>query len=265
MIIARNESPEEIWPAMHNGLAKFATILLASCLLFAGCGGRDAAGDAPADAPAGRPDDGPLVLAFMPEVPPYTYLDPVTGEPAGIDVEIVRAAAAKLGRELEIRILPFAEILSSVKNGDADFAAAAITILDGRRRNFDFSIPYAEEGCVFLYRAGEEPPTMIRAESLRVGVVDSMSSDVYLTRHGIDPFRYESLHDAEEDLRAGRLDAVFYDRPALATAAAASGGALAVTPLETREFYGIGVRKGRPDLLEAVNDAIRQRNGGTAQ
>ena len=102
---------------------------------------------------------------------------------------------------------------------------------------------------------------MIRAESLRVGVVDSMSGDVYLTRHGIDPFRYESLHDAEEDLRAGRLDAVFYDRPALATAAAESGGALAITPLETREPYGIGVRKGRPDLLEAVNAAIRERNG----
>ena len=106
---------------------------------------------------------------------------------------------------------------------------------------------------------------MIRAESLRVGVVDSMSGDVYLTRHGIDPFRYESLHEAEEDLRAGRLDAVFYDRPALATAAEASGGALAITPLETREPYGIGVRKGRPDLLEAVNAAIRQRNGEGAK
>ena len=241
-----------------SGTSRLLAAVLAFALAAAGCGVRD---DAPGDAPAGRPEDGPLVLAFMPEVPPYTYLDPATGEPAGIDVEIVRAAAAKLGRELEIRILPFAEILSSVKNGDADFGAAAITILDGRRRNVDFSIPYAEEGCVFLYRAGEDPPTMIRAESLRVGVVDSMSSDVYLTRHGIDPFRYESLHDAEEDLRAGRLDAVFYDRPALATATAASGGTLAVTPLETREPYGIGVRKGRPDLLEAVNAAIRERNG----
>ena len=106
---------------------------------------------------------------------------------------------------------------------------------------------------------------MIRAESLRVGVVDSMSSDVYLTRHGIDPFRYESLHEAEEDLRAGRLDAVFYDRPALAAEAQASGGLLAVTPLETREHYGIAVRKNRPDLLEAVNAAIRQRNGEGAK
>ena len=40
-----------------------------------------------------------------------------------------------------------------------------------------------------------------------------------------------------------------------------SGGALAFTPLETREHYGIAVRKGRPDLLEAVNAVIRERNG----
>ncbi len=229
-------------------------------LVAAGCGGGPRASDPGADNRA----DGPLVVAMMPNLPPYAFLDPDTGEVRGIDVDIVRAAAARLGRELEIHKVPFAEMLPSVKNGTADFAAAAITILDGRRRNVDFSIPYAEEGCVFLYRAGEEPPTMIRAESLRVGVVDSMSSDVYLTRHGIDPFRYESLHEAEEDLRAGRLDAVFYDRPTLLIEAEAAGGAFAVTPLETREPYGIAVRKGRPDLLEAVNAVIRERNGREA-
>jgi ABC-type amino acid transport substrate-binding protein len=46
----------------------------------------------------------------------------------------VRAAAARLGRDLEIRTVPFAEILPSVKNGTADFAAAAITITEGRTR-----------------------------------------------------------------------------------------------------------------------------------
>lgn len=228
-------------------------------LVLSGCGGekREASSSSPA---TNRAEDGPLVLAFMPEVPPYTYLDPETGEPAGIDVDIVRAAATKLGRNLEIRTLPFSEILPSVKDGEADFAAAAITILDGRRKNVDFSIPYAEEGCVFLYRTGEEPPTMIRAESLRIGVVESMSSDFYITRHGIDPFRYQSLCDAVEDLNAGRLDAIFYDRAALANTAENSGGELAVTPLETRELYGIGVRKGCPDLLEAVNSVIRERS-----
>jgi polar amino acid transport system substrate-binding protein len=201
---------------------------------------------------------------MMPDIPPYLFLDPETGEVKGVDVDIVRAAAARLGRDLAIRVAPFAEILPSVKNGTADFAAAAITITEGRSRDADFSDSYAEEGCVFLYRAGDPPPTMIRAESLRVGVVESMFGDFYLTRHGIEPYRFGALPELVEALSDGRLDAVFYDRPALLAAVEASGGALAVTPLETREHYGIAVRKGRPDLLEAVNAVIRERKEGGA-
>ena len=52
---------------------------------------------------------------------------------------------------------------------------------------------------------------------------------------------------------------MFYDRPALAEVAKASGGELAVTPLETRENYGIAVRKDRIDYIEAVNAVIRER------
>ncbi len=232
--------------------------LAALALALAGCGDKSRGAPEPATDNRG---DGPLVLAMMPNLPPYAFLDPDTGEVRGIDVDIVRAAAARLGRELEIRTVPFAEMLPSVKNGSADFAAAAITITDGRRRDADFSDSYAVEGCAFLYRAADPPPTMIRAESLRVGVVESMTGDFYLTRHGIEPFRFKSLPELVTNLVAGRLDAVFYDRPALVAEAAAAGGALAVTPLETRERYGIAVRKNRPDLLEAVNAVIRERNG----
>ena len=238
----------------------FAVCAAALAVAATGCGRAESAADPAADARA----DGPLVAVMMPDIPPYLFPDPETGEVKGIDVDIVRATAARLGRELDIRVVPFAELLPSVKNGTADFAAAGITITDGRQRDADFSDSYAEEGCAFLYRAGDPPPTMIRAESLRVGVVESMTGDFYLTRHGIEPFRFASLPELVEALSDGRLDAVFYDRPAIVVQAEASGGALAVTPLETREHYGIAVRKGRPDLLEAVNAVIRERNEGRA-
>ncbi|MBR4190808.1 MAG: amino acid ABC transporter substrate-binding protein [Kiritimatiellae bacterium] len=244
--------------------APFQSFLAACAALaafaLAGCGG---AADGPAGAADAR-DDGPLVLAFMPDIPPYACQDRETGELRGIDLDIVRAAAARLGRELVVRQVPFAGLLTAVKSGAADYAASGITITEGRKHDADFSDPYAEEGCAFLYRAGDPPPTMITAEGLRVGVVESMSSDFYLTRHGIETFRYSGLPELVEDLAAGRLDAVFYDRPALVIEAEAAGGAFAVTPLETREPYGIAVRKGRPDLLEAVNAVIRERNGREA-
>ena len=242
---------------MNRMIRFFPLAMAALALALAGCGGGQRAGDPVTD----NREGGPLVVAMMPNLPPYAFLDPVTGEVRGIDVDIVRAAAARLGRELEIRKVPFAEMLPAVKNGTADFAAAAITITRGRLRDADFSDSYAEEGCAFLYRAADPPPTMISAESLRVGVVESMTGDFYLTRHGLEPFRFASLPELVTNLVAGNLDAVFYDRPALVVEAEGSSGALAVTPLETREHYGIAVRKGRPDLLEAVNAVIHERNG----
>ena len=86
-----------------------------------------------------------------------------------------------------------------------------------------------------------------------------MTHDFYLTRHGIDPFRYKAVDQAVEALLSHKIDTVFYDRPALAEMARTSGGKLAVTPLETRENYGIAVRKDRNDYLEAVNAVIRER------
>ena len=232
-----------------------AIVLL--CAALAGCG-RDAVSADDAKAPE-RPDDGVLVLAVMPELPPYAYLDTNKNVVCGIDIDIVKAAADRLGRPLEIRRMSFDKLLSSVTDRKADFAAGAITITEGRSHDVDFSIPYAEEGSAFIYRAGEPMPTMVRAEGLRVGAVESMTHDFYLTRHGIDPFRYKAVEQAIEALQAHKIDTVFYDRPALVEVARTSGGKLAVTPRETRESYGIAVRKDKNSYLEAVNSVIRER------
>ena len=204
--------------------------------------------------------EGPIILVVIAEVPPYAYVDEATGEVRGVDIEISRAAAARLGRPLEVRQRAFVELLPALRRGEADLAGGAITITEGRRHDVDFSDSYAVEGAAFLYHANAPVPTMIRAEKLRVGTVASTTPDFYLARHGIDPIRYKRISKAIDDLRAHRLDTVFYDRALLAATAEDAGGALAVTPLETRENYGIAVRKGCPDLLAAVNAAISERN-----
>ena len=187
---------------MHrNHLIEFAALLL--CL--AGCHETEQAAPPVADDRA----DGPLVLVVMPELPPYAYLDGASGEIRGIDIDIVRDAARRLGRPLEVRQTAFADLLPTLRRGDADFAAGAITITEGRRHDADFSDPYAVEGAAFLYLAGEPAPSMVRAEGLRVGAVESMTHDFYLTRHGIDPFRYKSIEEAVVNaMRPGMLDLI---------------------------------------------------------
>ena len=229
-----------------------AAALVLAALLSAGCSGRDA--DAPPPPPART--NNVLLLVTTTDTRPYSYCDDETGEIVGLEIDIARAAAAKLGCKLEIRKEKFPNLLTMVSAGEADMAASGITITEGRLQTVDFTVPYATEGGMFLYRAGEEMPTMIRAEKMRIGTMDASTYDFYLTSHGLDPVRYGSYVDAMDDIRAKRLDAMFFDSCAVRIDAENSNGEFAASRLETRENFGIAVRKGDTRLKKALDMVI---------
>lgn len=229
-----------------------AAALVLAALLSAGCSGRDA--DAPPPPPART--NNVLLLVTTTDTRPYSYCDDETGEIVGLEIDIARAAAAKLGCKLEIRKEKFPNLLTMVSAGEADMAASGITITEGRLQTVDFTVPYATEGGMFLYRAGEEMPTMIRAEKIRIGTMDASTYDFYLTSHGLDPVRYGSYVDAMDDIRAKRLDAMFFDSCAVRIDAENSNGEFAASRLETRENFGIAVRKGDTRLKKALDMVI---------
>ena len=236
---------------MHSLFRSFVAAALLS-LVATGCGGRR-------DAPAAADPNAPLVLVTTGQTPPYSYRDEATGEIVGEEIEIARAASAKLGRTLEVRIAKFPELLPMVAAGEADLAASGITITEGRRQTVDFSEPFVTEGGMFLYRAGETEPTMFRAERMRVATIDATTYDFYLTSHGVDPMRYDSFDSAMEAFRERRADTVFYDSCTARLVAEESGGTIAASPLQTRENFGIAVRKGNAALKAALDAAIAER------
>jgi polar amino acid transport system substrate-binding protein len=201
----------------------------------------------------------PLILLTTGEMPPYSYRDEKTGEIIGEEIDIAREAAAKLGRPLEVRTAKFPELLPMVSAGKADMAAAEIIITEGRLQTVDFSEPYATEGGMFLYRAGEPMPTMIRAERMRIAVMESSTYDFYLSSHGVDPIRFDSYLPAVQALREKRVDAVFYDSCTVRVVAEKNSGELAMSRLETRDNFGIAVKKGNAELKAVLDEVIAAR------
>ena len=220
----------------------------------AGCGGNERVAPAiPGDKNA------PLVLVTTGETPPYSYRDEETGNIVGVEIDIAREAAARLGRALEVRIAKFPELLPMVSEGKADLAASGITIAEGRLQTVDFSAPYATEGGMFLYRADAPTPTMPSANRLRIAVMDASTYDFYLSAHGIDPIRFGNFHSAFEAFRERRVDTVFYDSCTVRLVAEQSGGEFRASRLETRETLGIAVGKGNSSLKAALDAAIAAR------
>ena len=230
-------------------------ILLGALALLAGCSDRERAA---AVAPPPSDPSAPLVYVTHPTDPPCSYTNAL-GECLGTDVELAREIAAKMGRPLTVRLVEFEEIIPLLKSGKADLGIATITITEARRRDVDFSIPYASSGNCFLYRADGPRPRMSQIASLRIGAEAGTTGDLYLCDHGCDPVRYVRINDAVQSLARGDVDAIFFDAIPLLSWAARSNGKFIASPLETRESYGVAIGKNRSDLLAAANEVISAR------
>ena len=228
-------------------------LVLLALVALVGCERDSRPGVDPRIADASRP----LVFVTHPTEPPCAYRD-ASGAIVGRDVDLARRIAAKMGRKLVVEGIEFSEILPRLKAGTADFGIATITITEARTRDVDFSAPYATGGACFMYRTEGKRPRMSQLSSLRIGVETDTIEDLYLCFHGCDPIRFSHLEDAVAALEKDAVDAVFFDALPLKVRAEESGGRLAVTPLETRDGYGVAVDKRRPDVLAAANAVIAE-------
>ena len=228
-------------------------LVLLALVALVGCERDSRSGVDPRIADASRP----LVFVTHPTEPPCAYRD-ASGAIVGRDVDLARRIAAKMGRKLVVEGIEFSEILPRLKAGTADFGIATLTITEARTRDVDFSAPYATGGACFMYRTEGKRPRMSQLASLRIGVETDTIEDLYLCFHGCDPIRFSHLEDAVAALEKDAVDAVFFDALPLKVRAEESGGRLAVTPLETRDGYGVAVDKRRPDVLAAANAVIAE-------
>lgn len=98
--------------------------------------------------------EGKLIVATNAEFPPYEYTE--NNEIVGFDIDLMRAVADRLYKELVIENMDFKYVLSAVESGKADCAAAGITITEGRQESVSFTLPYSSASQVIMAKAPEE-------------------------------------------------------------------------------------------------------------
>src|SRR5215203_835773 len=80
----------------------------------------------------------PLRLVGDRDYAPITYLE--SGVPKGVDVDIARAIAHRLGRELRIDLMDWDQAQAAVLKGEAD-GLLSMSVTDERRRLYAFTQP----------------------------------------------------------------------------------------------------------------------------
>lgn len=95
-----------------------------------------------------------LVVATNAEFAPFEYKE---GDKFyGIDMEIAKLLADKLGKELVIVDMAFDAVLLSVQQQKADIGMAGLTVTEERAKQVDFSDPYYNAAQKIICKAGDK-------------------------------------------------------------------------------------------------------------
>ena len=188
--------------------------------------------------------------------PPYEFL---RGQDiVGIDIEICRAVAEKLGREFRPETVDFDSVIPAVISGKADLAAAGITVTEDRKRNVDFSIPYVTTGIVVIYKKSNPFTSVEQLKGRKIGVQSGTTSETFcLEQLKQEPERSRSPAEACAGLKAGRCEFVIADIDP-AKNCVKGDSELAISDFISSEDYAVAIRKGQPELLAAVNATITE-------
>ena len=219
---------------MVKVIAIVAVLVMAVCI-FAGCSSNKSAVEKIKKA-------GKLTVLTEPGFAPFEYID-ADGNIAGVDVEISKKVAEKLGVEAEIVAMSFDGIISAVQAGKGDLGAAGITATEERAKQVAFSANYVDTGIYIIVPEGSEKvtgPDSI-AEGVAVGVQLGTTSDLFVSDTGAEVGRYTTVADAVVALQSGKVDAVVADELPAQDAVANNPGLVVIDEPLTVEQYAIAV------------------------
>lgn len=210
--------------------------------------------------------EGTLTMATNAYFPPYEYYD--GKDIIGIDADIAKAIADKMGLELKIEDMEFDSIITAVSTGKADLGLAGMTVTPDRQKNVDFSDSYATGIQSVIVK---EDSTITKIDDLqgkKIGVQLSTTGDIYATDDfGKDSVvQYNKGNDAVMALTQGQVDAVIIDNEPAKSYVEANKGLKILDTEYATENYAACISKDNAGLTKAVNKALAElKDDGTLQ
>lgn len=183
------------------------------------------------------------------------------GQFTGFDIELITAIARELGVKPKFINASFDGIFPALQNGTFDVVISSVTITTERKAQMLFSDGYYDSGNLISVKKetqGISKPTDLVGKT--VGVQINTTGQFYLEKvPGVTVRQYNTMDLAFLDLNNGRIDAVVGDAPTLKYMIAQSfRGLKTVGAPFTEEQFGIAVGRNNPELVDAINAALKK-------
>ncbi len=200
--------------------------------------------------------------------PPFTSPD-ASGKWSGWEIDIMNAVCKAEGMECVVTPVAWDGIIPSLTSGQIDAIMSSMSITDEREKAIDFSNKYYNTPAELIAAKGSDlKPTDESLKGKILGVQVSTSHQAYAQAHFKDAQikLYQTQDEANQDLIAGRVDALQADSIALndflktdaGKACCESIGDAPDDPAILGKGVGVGVRKGDDALKAKFNAGIKK-------
>lgn len=205
-----------------------------------------------------KKNENQLVMVTEAGFAPYEYYE--NGEVVGVDVDIAKEIAKYLGKKLVVKDIAFDSIINEVKTGKADFGAAGISYSDDRAKNVDFSINYAVSKQVVIVNNNSSITNVNGISNKKIAVQLGSIADTFVTEKykNANVVRQKKYLAAIEDLKTGKVDCVVMDELPAKEIVSKNEGIKILDGSLTNDSYGMVVKKGNKELLDAINIVLQK-------
>jgi len=225
---------------------------------------------APSSAPASFAADstmgkikaaGKLVCGTKFDVIAFGFKNPTTNEVEGFDADLCREIAKAIGVEPEFVEAISANRLPFLKEDKVDIVISTMTRNADRLLEIDFSKIYYVAGQKILVKSDSAYQSVADLVTAKVKVCsgEGSTSEKNLQTEGVaqaDIVLFKTYAEAAQALLDGRCDAVSTDDSILFGLAAQNDGIEVRGEQFTEEPLGIGIKKGKDDLVQFINGVL---------
>jgi polar amino acid transport system substrate-binding protein len=202
---------------------------------------------------------GVLTAGIKYDFPPLSFFDE-NGEHAGLDAEIVRYIAGRMGVKVKFKKTTSSNKIPLLLKGDVDLLATLTHTVE-RDKLIDFSITCFKDGQVLLVKKDSTINSVADLKGLRTGSLRGSLAGLTLLAFQEEAvpvfFDDDNAFAALQALKAGRIDA-FTTGYSFCSMAARDAELKTVGAKFTNDYLAIGVRQNDSKWLDFINLCIMQ-------
>ena len=206
----------------------------------------------------------PFVVCVESSFAPFVFMN--RNQLVGVDIEMAEAIADELKRPIQIRIVPFSEVLPLVESGAADMGASGISITPEREKIVLFSNPYEKNVRRILVSEDSKYETIRQLNGKRIGAKRGTTNEEYAATmlHAGKLYHYDNPKQGVMGLINHEVDAYVDDEGEAELIAGKNKGKIRMLDIAIpAEEYGYAFKSDDVEVKAAADRVIdaKRRSG----